>query len=129
MTDPTLFEEETRPTFQDPLWRGDRRNRTIETVALAAREDAIRRADEHADTEWKDRAYAVLVAIAGRGVPFTADDVWDSLAAYSEATHEPAALGPVFRRAAKAQLIRKTGRLIPSRHPRRHRDLTEWVAA
>jgi hypothetical protein len=33
-SDPTLFEEETRPTFQDPLWRGDRRSRAIGTVAL-----------------------------------------------------------------------------------------------
>jgi hypothetical protein len=32
MSDPTLFEEETRPTFRDPIYRLPRNNRPIETI-------------------------------------------------------------------------------------------------
>lgn len=93
-----------------------------------ARSDGIRRADDHADIEWKHDAYDCIALCARRGRPFTADDVVELLEQCNSATHEPSALGPVFLRASRDRLIRKTGRMVPSRFARRHRDLTEWVA-
>lgn len=95
--------------------------------ARHATDAAVARADLNADREWRSIAYEAVVACAGRG-PFTADDVWAILDYHDASTHEPAALGPVFRRAAADGLIVKTGRLVPSRLTRRHRDLTEWAA-
>lgn len=94
--------------------------------AQAAREEAIQRVEENAPPSWNREADATIRAVAARGEPFTADDLWE---AGLEKPPTPAALGPVFLRAAKAGLIRKTGRLIPTRDPVRHRDLTEWEKA
>lgn len=102
---------------------------TVEQLSLdaarQARDAAIATADAHADPEWKAVAYGVVRGLAALGEPFTADDVWDRLPETVD-THEPAALGPVMLRASKARLIVKTGRLVATRHPRRHRDLVEW---
>lgn len=95
----------------------------------AARADAISRADTHADAEWKETAYAAIVKCARMRLTFTADEVWEELAHTDATTHEPSALGPVFLRASKAGLIRKTGRTQLSRQTQRHRDLTIWESA
>lgn len=94
-----------------------------------ARDEAIARADDHADPEWKDRAYEAVCKVARMRLTFTADDVWDELVDAPVSTHEPSALGPVFLRASKAGLIVKTGEFRLSRHTRRHRDLTVWTAS
>lgn len=100
-------------------------------LAIAAREDGIRRAEEHADEEWKRRAFQAVDIASRLNVEFTADEVWELLeAAFPDAgTHEPAALGPVFQRAAREGLIVKAGTVRLSRLPRRHRDLTVWRRA
>lgn len=94
-----------------------------------ARDDAIARADDHANPEWRERAYQAVRKVARMRLDFTADEVWDELADVSETTHNPSALGPVFLRAAKAGVIVKTGELRLSKHTQRHRDLTVWRAA
>lgn len=91
------------------------------------RDAAIAQVEMHADAGWKDAAAGLVVELADRGVPFTSDDVVELLEDRGVSTHNLAALGPVFQRAARAGTIRKTGLLIPSRIPRRHRDLTEWI--
>lgn len=105
------------------LWTDDHSSLKIE--ARAARDEAIERVDDNADAEWKEDAYSVVMRLAKVGKPFTADEVWEVLGLGG--THEPAALGPVFLRAAKASAIVKTGRLVPTRFARRHRELTEWI--
>jgi hypothetical protein len=94
--------------------------------AQAARADGIARAEENANEAWKQIAYEVLLRVADRGRPFTADDVWDRMDE-SVSTHEPSALGPVFLKASRAGRIVKTGRTCPTRYARRHRELTEWT--
>lgn len=91
-----------------------------------AKRHAIQQADVHADTQWREAAYAALRDVASTGQDFTADDVWEALKGTDATTHEPSALGPVFLRAARARLIVKTGRRVLSRSSRRHRDLTVW---
>ena len=94
-----------------------------------ARHDAITRADDHANPEWREQAFTALTKVARMRLTFTADDVWDELAGADETTHNPSALGPVFLRASKAGLICKTGELRLSRQTQRHRDLTVWRRA
>ena len=96
--------------------------------AAAAREAGIAAADLHADPDWKEAAWSVLVGLAAQGTPFTSDHVWLQLDRDGvEFPHTRSALGPVTLRAVRERLIRKTGRMVPSRFARRHRDLTEWV--
>ena len=59
---------------------------------------------------------------------FTADDIWAWLAFHKVTTDgiTRSSIGPRLRRAADEGLIRKTGRLVPTRMSQRHRDITEW---
>lgn len=95
-------------------------------IALAAKEDAIGRADTHADSDWKEAAYRAVCDVAERLVDFTADDIWPLLERSGESTHEASALGPVFLRAARENLIEQTGEMRQTRFARRHRKLTVW---
>lgn len=104
-----------------PLWEGT-------TEAEKARLDAIQRAHDHANAQWKETAYAALVTCARRLATLTADDVWQELHGAKPATHNLSALGPLFLIAARKGLIRKTGRMVPTILTQRHRDVTEWAS-
>ena len=104
-----------------PLWQ-------TTTEAEQTRQDAIKAAHEHANAAWKETAYAAILTCARRFAVFTADCVWEELKGATPATHNPSALGPLFLIAARKGLIRKTGQVVPTTLPRRHRDLTEWAS-
>lgn len=115
-----------------PSWRRTLARVTHPGLAKAVKEDAIERADAHADPDWKDLAYSAVRTCACENYDFTADDVWELLwrsHSPQATTHEPSALGPVFLRASRDGMIQKTGHVRASRHPRRHRDLTVWRLA
>lgn len=77
----------------------------------AARDEAISRVERNADPDWKDMAYDMIVATARELPEFTQDDVW---ARGLPPTRENRALGPVFLRAARDGVCRKTDRVRPS---------------
>lgn len=96
--------------------------------AHQAKEEAIERVGRHANPEWLETAFAAIVCAACTLVDFTADDVRERLDE-NVTTHEPAALGHVFRAAQKAGLIRQCGFQRMTRDPIRHRHLTVWTRA
>lgn len=81
-------------------------------AALAARDAALRRVDEHADPEWKDRALAAVRRTCEALPDFVVDDVWST--GGLESTREDRALGAVMRRAAKLGWMERTDRVRPS---------------
>lgn len=91
-------------------------------------EAAIATADRNANPDWKDAAARCIAFFAGQCREFTSDDVIERLEEHypDAATHNMAALGPLFLRASRAGLIENTGRMIQSRIPRRHRKITVW---
>lgn len=91
-----------------------------------ATEKGIQDAHDHANDAWKQQAYAALVAVARRTPLFTADEVWAALKGSTTSTHEPSALGPLFRIAAHKGLIQKSGRMVKTKLIQRHREVTEW---
>lgn len=101
---------------------------TDEAAAQKAREEAIQRAHDHADERWKQTAYAAICTVARRIALFTADDVWDELKGSTPTTHNPSALGPLFRIAASRKVCEKSGDQLPTRQAQRHRDLTVWAS-
>ena len=104
--------------------------RDREKQALAAKVAGIQRADDHADPDWKAKAYDAILWCARMRPTFTSDDVVERMDAQGIAgAVTPSALGPVFLKASKANEIRKTGQLRPTRIARRHRELTVWTAA
>ena len=95
-----------------------------------AKDDAIGRADDHANESWKHAALVSVRWCAHMHPDFTADEVWHRLEEHDDiTTHEPSAIGPVFLRASHAGRIRKTGEQRRSVNPARHRDLTVWTRA
>lgn len=99
---------------------------TVEDM-LQARQLGMQQAEQAANSEWLAWAAHHLLALAATGDPFTADDIIEVLEAEDIHTHNLSALGPVIQRAARQHIIKRTGRYVPSRIRRRHRDLVEWV--
>lgn len=102
---------------------------TAQLDLFAARDEAIDRADAHADEAWKQHAEKVVAWTALALREFTTDDVWDSLdPAYS--THEPRALGAVMKRMAARGVIVPTDRYQTSKRSECHnRPVRVWRAA
>lgn len=110
MNQPTLFDE------PDP------------GAAARAKAEGIAQADAGAPDAFRKGALECIVWLAALGEPFTADDVWMMLERTGgPLPPTPAALGPVFLRAARLGYVTKTGRMVSTVFKRRHRDLTEWI--
>lgn len=93
--------------------------------AVTARDEAIRRVDVNADSDWKDEAYRVVAALAAHRPRFTTDDVWGRLSGVG--THEPRAMGAIMRQAARDGLIRATSEYQQSGRVACHaRPLRVW---
>lgn len=91
-------------------------------LADQSRTDAIQRADDHADPDWRDVAYDCVVAVAQRCAMFTTDQVIDELAKHpTVSTHEGRALGPVMMRAQRNNIIVATDQFVNSEAVSRHR--------
>jgi hypothetical protein len=93
------------------------------TEARAAADAAIERAGAGSGEDWQRVALAAIERIARSQETLTTDDVWEHV----EAPSEPRAVGCAMRRAAREGLIRKTGRVKPSRRKECHgRDVAVW---
>lgn len=105
-----------------------------EQVSLfEARDEAIDRVERNADEEWRDAAYrCVERAVRNGDAEITSDLIWAYLHAYywDIHTHDPRAMGAVFRRAQKEGLIVRTDRTRPSTRKECHlREIRIWRAA
>jgi hypothetical protein len=97
-------------------------------AAQLSLEDAVQRAEAHADDQWMEDARQALVVCARRGSEFTTDEVWSWLDWFSTATtHDPRAMGAVMRWAVQARLIEPTDRYTKSERPACHkRPVRVW---
>lgn len=101
-----------------------------ETEARANREEAIDRVERNAEVSWKAEAMIALDHVSRMQLTFTSHDVWRRLDEMDvDKPHEESAMGAIFRRAARAGLIAKTGRYVPSQMAQCHRDVAEWTRA
>lgn len=93
-------------------------------AAIAARDDAIDRADTYADDAWKRAAIASLRRVAQRTELFIVDELWAEMEAAHPGltTHEPRALGAVMLAAQKRGWIEQTDSYAPSSRPSCHRN-------
>lgn len=91
--------------------------------------DAIDLVDEHADETWKTEANRLMFRFAAGARPFTADDLWAELQRSGVTTHEPRALGAVFRRAARDGIITPIGYKASTRPECHGRPVRVWVSS
>ena len=76
-------------------------------AARAARDVAIARGVDHASTEFADRAYLAVCAVACRESEFIVDAVWMELGSVPP-THDKRAMGSVMLRAFRDRIIEPT---------------------
>jgi hypothetical protein len=94
--------------------------RKPEWTAKDARDEAVERVWRHASTEWKVKAWAILLLVASRLETFTANDLWE--AGLPEA-RDNRALGPLLLQAVREGYIeptnetRKSTRIVAHQRP------------
>lgn len=119
-TPAALVPKEPEPAFTTPPPTSPRRAR--ERRAYVKTEEAIERAEAHADPVFLGEAGRAISDIATKQPTVTSDDVWDELDRRGvSGPREPRALGPVFRAAARSSVIKKTHRTVDSRREQRNR--------
>lgn len=95
-------------------------------AAMQARDEAIQRADDHADPEWRGETLHLIRCLAVTQDYMTTDDVWETLGD-AQSTHERRALGAVMQQAARNGWIKPTDRTRPSARPACHaRPVRVW---
>jgi hypothetical protein len=120
-----LFDAE--PPALDPVWgdrfiRRDREPANVKPygrrepepetfdpkLAAELTSNAIERADEHADPDWKAVFFRTLIDVAVSEESFTTDEIWKRLEGDPNVpkTHERRAAGAIVLRAAKAGVIK-----------------------
>lgn len=85
------------------------------------KEEYLQRVDDHANAEWKERAFQVVKELCRTRPTFTGDDVWSELEKHEEKSHEPRALGVILLRAASENLCEITTEHVKSVRPERHK--------
>jgi len=85
------------------------KKKAVDSVAKAAK-------------EWRSKSMPILRSIAREVEEFTTDRVqWELNRHQVEPPKEPRAYGALMREGARAGLIEKTDRVVPSVYPRNHR--------
>jgi hypothetical protein len=91
-------------------------------AGIEAREDGMRRAEQHASTTWLEAAKKAARAVARNRSEFTTDPVWKVLQLRGvPEPHEPRAMGPVMDAMVKAGVCARTERMSRSVRPECHR--------
>lgn len=80
--------------------------------AIAEGEAAMTQAHDNAPVEWRDRAWAALIAWLETHPTLHADQWWDESGV--EEPPEPRALGALFKRASREGLMVKSDVWLPS---------------
>jgi oligoendopeptidase F len=97
-------------------------------TATDLRDEALAKVEENANKAWSDLVTKIIYDLATELPEFTSDDVWSELSNYPDIqTHQPAAMGAMFRNAAFRQEIRPTGSVVTSKRRSSHaRAIRVW---
>jgi hypothetical protein len=109
--------------------RYDVRQGDLFAASDAAKLEAMQRADDHADGDWKALIHRLIVDTAQAQDRFTADDIWARYDALEGAptTHDNRALGPRIVEAKKQGVCRHSGQVAKSW--RRHSaPIAVWIS-
>lgn len=94
-------------------------------TALEARDRAITRAGSHANEAWMSQALDAIRMVARTQPALTSEDIHELVVA---GTHEPRALGAVFRAAQREGWI-TAGPYVKSRRRESHcRPVRQWIS-
>lgn len=97
-------------------------------TATQLRDEALNQVEDNANAEWFATALQVIKNLASKVEKLTSDDVWEELKNYPQVqTHQPSAMGAIFRRASNLELIVATDNFVSSNRPSSHsRPIRVW---
>jgi hypothetical protein len=97
-------------------------------TATQLRDEALEQVEDNANKAWTDLVTKIISQLSNRLDFFTSDDVWDELKNYPEVqTHQPAAMGAMFKNAKHIGYIQPTSRFIASKRAVSHaRPIRVW---
>jgi hypothetical protein len=97
-------------------------------TATQLRDQALEQVEDNANKTWTDLVAKIIADLANQMTEFTSDDVWNELKNYPEVqTHQPAAMGAMFRNASKLGHIKPSDSFIASKRPVSHaRPIRVW---
>lgn len=102
---------------------------TIYDQAERIKQQGMEAAYQYADVDWRRIASEAVRECALTMPEFTPDDVWEIIFKSGITTHENRAFGSIMQSAARAGMIKKTGRYIESRRKNQHKaPLTQWMS-
>ena len=97
-------------------------------TATQLRDEALEQVEENANADWTNLVIQIIKDLTTKSATITSDDVWLELQNYPEVqTHQPSAMGAMFRAASKQNIIVSTDRFICSTRPSSHaRPIRVW---
>jgi hypothetical protein len=97
-------------------------------TATQLRDEALEQVEDNANKAWTNLVSKIITELASEMTEFTSDDVWNELTNYPEVqTHQPAAMGAMFKHASQMGQIQPTDRFIASKRPISHaRPIRIW---
>ena len=102
------------------------------TKAKKLRDAALNQVEQNANQEWKDAALEIIHELSRHkvGQSITSDVVWLILSFEHPnlKTHQPSAMGAIFRRAASLGYIHPSREFVQSERPSSHaRPIRVWI--
>ena len=97
-------------------------------TAIQLRDEALEQVEGNANQAWTDLVIEIIRDIASGSNSLTSDDVWLELQNYpSVQTHQPSAMGAMFRRASSLGFIESSSNFVSSKRPSSHaRPIRVW---
>ena len=97
-------------------------------TAIQLRDEALAQVEDNANAEWTALVTKIIVDLSNQMSLLTSDDVWNELKNYPDVqTHQPAAMGAMFRKAKSTGYIQPTDRFVASKRSVSHaRPIRVW---
>lgn len=97
-------------------------------TAKELRDSGIKQVEENANEEWTQLVIEIIETLAKTSSQIDSDKVWTELAKFPQVqTHQPSAMGAMFKRASSLGWIAPTDRFVSSKRPSSHaRPIRVW---
>jgi hypothetical protein len=97
-------------------------------TAIQLRDESLQQVEDNANAEWTNLVIKLIRDTALSSFTLTSDDIWLKLRDYPDVqTHQPSAMGAMFKAASHMKLITATDRFIASKRPSSHaRPIRVW---
>jgi len=97
-------------------------------TATQLRDESLQQVEDNANAEWTNLVIQIIKDKAAESFTLTSDDIWLELQNYPEVkTHQPSAMGAMFKAASHLKLIVATDRFVASTRPSSHaRPIRVW---